>query len=88
MIEGLVLSGLVMTCDACPSQWEAQDQHGHKIYARYRWGHLTVTRSDAPSNELKDALVGTQIYEGYHGDGLDGWMTTEVMLIKTGMIMQ
>jgi hypothetical protein len=67
------LSNLAQTCDACPSQWEAETTDGQRVYVRYRWGHLSVE------------LDGQSIYEADHGDSLDGDMTTERMLKLTGL---
>jgi hypothetical protein len=69
------LRNLVQTCDACPSQWEAETTDGQRVYVRYRWGHLRVE------------LDGQSVYEADHGDPLDGDMTTERMLELTGMTM-
>jgi hypothetical protein len=37
---------LKQTCSACPAQWEGQLEDGRKLYARYRWGHLSVGVAD------------------------------------------
>lgn len=75
------------TCGACPSQWEGRLLDGRYFYARYRWGHLAVT-----AGASVDDAVGAYwtenpdvIYEGVHGDGLDGCMGTAEMLSLAGM---
>lgn len=73
--NGLVLTSLEMTCSACPSQWDATTQDGHLLYIRYRWGHLSVT----------DETTETLLFQQQNGDSLDGVMSTEEMLSRTGM---
>lgn len=78
----LRVQSIVMTCGACPSQWEGQFADGRYFYARYRWGQLSVS----VSTESVDAAVGgEEIFAAECGDGLDGHMTTERMMEITGM---
>lgn len=75
----LKLVTLVQTCTACPSQWEGCLEDGRYIYARYRWGHLSVRAGPTPD----DAVFGEdEIFEGSPegADSFDGWMDTEQML--------
>ena len=75
---GVRLAHLVQTCSACPSQWDAWDEHGTYYYVRFRWGFLSVNRRDVDGEEV----FGEQI-----SDGLDGWLSTEDMLARTGMVL-
>lgn len=59
---------LRQTCYACPSQWEGRLADGREVYVRYRHG---VLRMD---------IDGRTAYRLEHGDGLDGFMTTEEMM--------
>jgi len=68
------------TCTACPSQWEAQDQDGHMIYIRYRWGHLSIRRSSEPSTDIYDAVLGEEIFHFGSDDPMDGYITLEEVL--------
>ncbi len=67
---------LKKTCTACPSQWEGTLEDGRVIYARYRWGELSVgvggDIDEAVHNGWTDALHADQV-----GDGLDGFMDFE-----------
>ena len=62
------INDIVMTCSACPSQWDAKTEHGEYVYIRYRWGSFRID------------INGEQIHNEMIGDGLDGSMTTEEML--------
>lgn len=59
-----------MTCSACPSQWDIYTDDGEYIYARYRWGRLTLTLN--PWRENTEELYRKDI-----GDDLDGVMEME-----------
>jgi len=63
---------IIRTCSACPSQWEGTLSDGRMIYIRYRWGFLTVSVSDGPTNSIDDAVKGYKIYSEQIGDPLDG----------------
>lgn len=39
----------VLTCEACPTQWDAWTDTGQYLYLRYRWGRGTV--DDYPDND-------------------------------------
>ena len=62
------INSLVMTCWACPSQWEAVTTDKKHVYIRYRWGTLRV-----------DIDQETVLSKGI-GDSLDGVLTTEELL--------
>jgi hypothetical protein len=82
LFHPLDLVELRMTCSACPSQWEGRLADGRYIYARYRWGHLTV----GSGATIGDAVNSySDLYEGEHGDGLDGVMGTDSMLLHAGL---
>lgn len=69
----------IQTCSACPSQWDISTNKGEYIYARYRWGVLTVTL-----DPWKDDVV---LYTERHGDGLDGVMDTSEMKRHTASVL-
>jgi rRNA maturation protein Nop10 len=72
----LYVKSLIMTCQYCPSQWEARTFDDKFVYIRYRWGTLSL--------EIDDEVVKVINY----GDGLDGVMDTEemknILFIKEG----
>jgi hypothetical protein len=64
-------SSVVQTCNACPSQWNAETFDGEYVYVRYRWGHLRI--DVAPSfedwkkhNEVRCAY-GESLGDNYEG---------------------
>ena len=38
----IVVTEIVQTCGACPSQWEGKTADGRHVYVRYRYGFLQV----------------------------------------------
>lgn len=70
---------IVMTCNACPSQWEGKTECGHMVYIRYRWGWLSVRISPIKTNNVEDAVVGIEIYGEQIGNDLDGSLGYEEM---------
>ncbi len=74
------LTSLRQTTGACPSQWEGTTDDGRFVYARYRFGELTI----GVGASVEDAVVP------FGGDNLllavevggewDGAMTTDEML--------
>lgn len=69
-----------MTCSACPSQWNIYTDEGEYIYARYRWGRLTITLN--PWREGSKELYCEDI-----GDGLDGVMETTELVEYTKSVL-
>lgn len=70
----------IMTCSACPSQWDIYTDDGEYIYARYRWGRLTLTLN--PWRENTEELYRKDI-----GDDFDGVMeTTELMKLTASVL--
>ena len=41
-MKKLKVKSYQQTCWACPSQWDIFTDRSEYIYARYRWGHLTL----------------------------------------------
>lgn len=70
----------VQTCSACPSQWDIHTTKGKYIYARYRWGGLTLTLNFGKSNSIVIFSEGV-------GGCLDGCMTTDELKELTASIL-
>lgn len=70
----------VKTCSACPSQWDIHTTDGEYIYARYRWGGLTLTLNFRQS----DSVV---IFSAGVGGCLDGDMSTDELKELTASIL-
>ncbi len=61
----------VMTCSACPAQWEGRTDGDRPVYVRYRWGYLSV-RVGPPGGDSWSAVGGVLIYGGQIGEEYDG----------------
>jgi len=67
--------------EACPSQWKIKLLDGRMIYARYRWGTLSITISNRPTDKALEVVRnGRILFHERVGDDFDGWMSTEEML--------
>ena len=62
---------LILTCSACPTQWEAETNDGRGAYIRYRWGCLTISYNDGNLKPICDIN---------YGDGFDGVLDKDVMI--------
>jgi hypothetical protein len=67
MSQPIVITKMVQTCWACPSQWDGWDANGVYYYFRYRWGHLSIRRDDV--------LHGDPVFDSDVGDAMDGFMS-------------
>ncbi len=76
--DGLpVVASLKRTCIACPSQWEGALDDGRVLYARYRWGELTVGLGERIDDAVKGSRSEDSLFLEHIGDGLDGFMSSE-----------
>lgn len=70
----------------CPMVIVGKTSDGSTVYARYRWGHLSV-RIDPREDPPLGGAEGTWIFSGQIGDDYDGWITYEELIAVTkGMI--
>jgi hypothetical protein len=72
-----VVVTLKKTCIACPSQWEGTLDDGRAVYARYRWGELSVGVGKDVKDAVKSRREGKALFREHVGDGLDGFMDFE-----------
>jgi hypothetical protein len=82
---------LTQTCSVCPSQWEGKTDDGRGVYVRYRWGGLSFTVAATVDDAVMGRGAGPESFHMSHGDGLDGFMTTEELasiLAKRGIEVQ
>lgn len=74
---------LVLTCGACPSQWDGRTDDGRKVYIRYRHGFGSV-RLAAPGDDSEYAAVeGEEIAAWTSDDPWDGFIEEADMMAKT-----
>ena len=73
--QPLTVKTCVQTCTWVPSQWEGVTTDGRPVYARYRYGYLSV-RVGRPGQTVDEAITsGRPIVGRAIGDALDGCMT-------------
>jgi hypothetical protein len=70
----LKVLALKKTSLACPSQWEGVLEDGRVIYARYRWGELSVGVGDSVDEAVRNGMSDDALYADPVSDGLDGYM--------------
>ena len=68
------LEKLIMTCSCCPSQWEGETENNEIIYARYRFGNLTIQMSKQKGG-LDEAVNSKPVFQLKIGNELDGVMS-------------
>lgn len=68
---------LKKTSLACPSQWEGVLEDGRVIYARYRWGELSVGVGDSVDEAVRNGVSDDALYADPVSGGLDGYMDFE-----------
>ncbi len=74
------------TCYACPSQWEGHTPEGREVYARYRWGHLSVYVSREPGgNAIRDGEV--VFSRDLAGDGMSGVLNSDGLRTATAGVI-
>jgi len=80
----ITVTSIRKTCNACPSQWEGTIDDGRVIYARYRWGTLTIVLGKT----LGEALRSPHIYEADLGDDLDGLLSYDQLKHHTARFIR
>lgn len=68
------------TCGACPSQWDIFTDDDRYIYARYRWGWLSLTLNCGENNSQV-------IFAQAIGDELDGCMDLGELIAITSPLL-
>ena len=58
---------------ACPTTYVGKSAEGLTVYARYRWGLLSVRIDDSPEPECEGA-AGWEILQKTIGHEFDGWL--------------
>lgn len=80
MNKNLIVKNYRKTCGACPSQWDIWTTDGQYIYARYRWGGLTLTLEvGTPNSRI--------LYAENIGDGWNGVLSTQELIDHTSSVL-
>lgn len=69
------------TSVACPSQWEGTLEDERAVYARYRYGSLSVGVGDGIDQAVRSGSTDRALYAGCVGAGLDGFMDFEELKV-------
>lgn len=79
----------ILTCSACPSQWDAWDSEGKYWYLRYRSGYGTAVNfeSQDPDTWTVDQLDNPH-FEFAYGDRLDGSITLDLFCQLAGIELE
>lgn len=78
---GSPVASLVMTCGACPAQWEGALEDGQVVYVRFRHGQLTV----GFGRNVREAVDRSELV--YEEAGNRGDMEQAEMLRLTGLVL-
>ena len=77
----MVVTKIIQTCGACPSQWEINLKDGRMVYVRFRWAYLSVRISENETNDIYKAVRGNEIIgKGIGDNGLDGFLTESELI--------
>jgi hypothetical protein len=79
---------ITQTCESSPAQWEAKSDDGKMVYIRYRWGDLTVKVAPEPSDDIYDAVKGTEVFKRQLNNDLHGWLSYEELKTATNGIIK
>ncbi len=71
-----------MECCACPTIFGGKTDTGATVYARYRWGHLSV-RIDPRDDPPHGGAEGAWFFEEEYGDQYDGCLGFDELKIIT-----
>lgn len=84
----IVVTTVTQTCCASPNIYSGTTKEGETIYARYRWGHLSVRILPAGIDDRAEGATGKSIFEVDHGETLDGFIYFDELRSLTEEIIQ
>lgn len=62
---------LKKTLGGCPTQWNGLDTNGYLYYIRYRYGKLTIRKSNLPESPVTSPII----MEKTIGNEFDGFLS-------------
>jgi hypothetical protein len=68
---------MTKTCIACPSNGEGTLDDGRAVYARYRYGGLSVGAGEDIDEAVRNGMSDQALYANDVGNGLDGFVDFE-----------
>ena len=91
--QPIVVKEIKQDCDFCPSSWVGQTVDSKEVYARYRWGYLSVTvanetvfgkQLDEDKRSEDEVKADAQKNWGENQDRVDSMVNTWRMLKEFG----
>ena len=74
-------------CCACPTLIVGTTDQGETVYARYRWGHLSV-RIDPREDPRHDGADGEWIFSEQIGNEFDGFLAYQKLCELTNGLIE
>lgn len=68
----IIVTSVAQKWSAAPNIFAGTTADGGTIYARYRWGHLSIRIQPAGVDDGTDGAAGTSIFEIDYGGQYDG----------------
>lgn len=84
----IVVTTVTQTCCASPNTFSGKTAEGDTIFARYRWGHLSIRLLPAGVDDGFEGSTGKSILELDHGERLDGFIGYEELRRVTREVIQ
>lgn len=81
-----VITHIIQTCSACPSQWEGKFADGDWLYIRYRWGGLSIHKGNPDENQYNSIAATPIIFSKQIGEtGWEGVIELDDVLLESGL---
>jgi len=74
------IANIECTCYGSPTQYEGKLDNGKMFYFRFRWGELSISESEHPTEEIDDAITGTIMLEHQTDDKWNGRLSAEEVI--------
>ena len=81
----VILTRIVETCSACPSQWDAWDLDGNYWYLRYRHSSGRAWRYPSPDVDTWNDEEPRMSFNTEGENVADGWIGLEEFCRRTGL---
>ena len=83
-----IVDVVTQTCCACPNTYSGKTADGLTVFARYRWGHLSVRVQPAGVDDGLDGAAGESILEVNFGGQYDGMLEYSDLRVLTQDLIQ
>ena len=83
-----IVDVVTQTCCACPNTYSGKTADGLTVFARYRWGHLSVRVQPAGVDDGLDGAAGESSLEVNFGGQYDGMLEYSDLRVLTQDLIQ